>query len=241
MADTYRPFLEKLGGTNAATFVGNKGELFYDPNAGNLKVSDGSTAGGISAGVGAARFKGTGGFTNFGLGTAEHTWTGAGITVTYGAVANYGSFQFKPLDLDNAIPYASGSSFGSDEDVLLFIEDPGQYLIGDETITVLNENTYILPNSNYASSQNILGAPSSPTFSFGGSNRGHTYRYSLSYGGKFDITSQVNSRHEIKAGIQYSFSGINLSRSGEIARNCIRITSLKRTIVNARASSKAGL
>ena len=94
MADTYRPFLEKLGGTNAATFVGNKGELFYDPNAGNLKVSDGSTAGGISAGVGAARFKVTGGFTNFGLGTAEHTWTGAGITVTYGAVANYGSFQF---------------------------------------------------------------------------------------------------------------------------------------------------
>ena len=82
---------------------------------------------------------------------------------------DYGSFQFNPLDLDNAIPYVSGSSFGSDEDVLLFIEDPGQYLISDETITVLNENTYILPNSNYASSQNILGAPSSPTFSFGGS------------------------------------------------------------------------
>ncbi|GIS53234.1 hypothetical protein Ct9H90mP29_02760 [bacterium] len=32
---------------------------------------------------------------------------------------DYGSFQFKPLDLDNAIPYASGGSFGSDEDVLL--------------------------------------------------------------------------------------------------------------------------
>ena len=45
----------------------------------------------------------------------------------------------------------------------------------------------------------------------------------------------------IKAGIQFSFSGINLSRSGETARICIRITSLKRTIVNARASSKAGL
>lgn len=122
---------------------------------------------------------------------------------------DYGSFQFKPLDLDNAIPYASGGSFGSDEDVLLFIEDPGQYLIGDETITVLNENTYILPNSNYASSQNILGAPSSPTFSFGGSNRGHTYRYSSSFGGKFDITSQVNNRHEIKAGIQYRIDNLN--------------------------------
>ena len=122
---------------------------------------------------------------------------------------DYGSFQFKPLDLDNAIPYASGSSFGSDEDLLLFIEDPGQYLVGDQTINILNEDTYILPNSNYASSQNILGAPSSPTFSFGGSNRGHTYRYSLSYGGKFDITSQVNSRHEIKAGIQYRIDNLN--------------------------------
>ena len=95
MADTYRPFLEKLGGTDSSTFVGNKGELFYDPNAGTLKVSDGSTAGGISAGVGAARYKGTGGFTNFSTGNAEHTWTGAGITVTYGAVGGgYGSFQF---------------------------------------------------------------------------------------------------------------------------------------------------
>ena len=97
MADTFRPFLEKLGGTNAATFVGNKGELFYDPNAGNLKVSDGSTAGGISAGTGGPRYKGTGGFTNFGVGSGEHTWTGAGITVTYGAITNpsgYGSFQF---------------------------------------------------------------------------------------------------------------------------------------------------
>ena len=93
MADTFRPFLEKLGGTNAATFVGNKGELFYDPNAGNLKVSDGSTAGGISAGVGAARYKGTGGFTNFGT-DPQGTWTGAGITVTYGAVSGYGSYQF---------------------------------------------------------------------------------------------------------------------------------------------------
>ena len=93
MADTYRPFLEKLGGTNAATFVGNKGELFYDPNAGNLKVSDGSTAGGVAAGTGAPRYKGTGAFTNFGSSPAG-TWTGAGITVTYGAVSGYGSFQF---------------------------------------------------------------------------------------------------------------------------------------------------
>lgn len=95
MATTNRVFVEKLGGTSASSFVGNTGELFYDPSAGNLKVSDGSTAGGVAAGTGAPRYKGTGGFTNFSTGNGEHTWTGAGITVTYGAVGGgYGSFQF---------------------------------------------------------------------------------------------------------------------------------------------------
>lgn len=93
MASIYRVFVEKLGGANAATFVGNQGELFWDPTTQSLKMSDGTTAGGIMAG-GGPRYKGTGGFTNFGVGSGEHTWTGAGITVTYGAVANYGSFQF---------------------------------------------------------------------------------------------------------------------------------------------------
>ena len=122
---------------------------------------------------------------------------------------DYKSFQFKPLDLDSAIPFISGDNFGSDEDLLLFIESPGQYQIGLNNITVLNGNTYILPNSNYASSLNILGAPSSPTFSFGGSNRGHTYRYSNSLGGKFDITSQINAQHELKSGFQYRVDKLN--------------------------------
>ena len=43
---TYRFFVEKLGGSNPANFVGNSGEVFYDPNDSSLKISDGSTAGG---------------------------------------------------------------------------------------------------------------------------------------------------------------------------------------------------
>jgi len=84
---------------------------------------------------------------------------------------------------------------------LLYIDTPGIYDVGPNTITILNGKTYLLPNSKYASSQKILGAPSSPTFSFGGSNRGHNYRYSTSYGGKFDISSQINNRNEINIGI----------------------------------------
>jgi len=43
----YRIFVEKLGSENPTAFVGNKGELFYDPNDGNIKYSDGVTPGGV--------------------------------------------------------------------------------------------------------------------------------------------------------------------------------------------------
>ena len=43
----YRVFVEKLGGANPITFVGDKGEVFYNPNDGVLKISDGSTPTGI--------------------------------------------------------------------------------------------------------------------------------------------------------------------------------------------------
>ena len=43
----YRIFVEKLGGANPSTFVGDEGEVFYNPNDGVLKISDGSTPTGI--------------------------------------------------------------------------------------------------------------------------------------------------------------------------------------------------
>ena len=50
MASVYRTFLEKLGGSAIGSFIGTKGDLFYDPEASppELKVSDGVTAGGVS-------------------------------------------------------------------------------------------------------------------------------------------------------------------------------------------------
>ena len=52
MASVFRTFLEKLGGTTAAQFVGTKGDLFFDPDQATptLKVSDGSTPGGVNIG-----------------------------------------------------------------------------------------------------------------------------------------------------------------------------------------------
>lgn len=47
---TYRVLVEKLGAQDASQFVGNEGEVFYDPNNPLLKLSDGSTVGGLSVG-----------------------------------------------------------------------------------------------------------------------------------------------------------------------------------------------
>jgi hypothetical protein len=46
MASVFRSFLDKLGGSDAATFVGTAGELFWDPTTDTLRISDGSTPGG---------------------------------------------------------------------------------------------------------------------------------------------------------------------------------------------------
>ena len=50
MASVFRTFLEKLGSSTAAQFVGRKGDLFFDPDQAIpiLKVSDGSTPGGVN-------------------------------------------------------------------------------------------------------------------------------------------------------------------------------------------------
>jgi hypothetical protein len=44
----YRTLLEKLGGNSVTTFIGKKGDIFYDPTIGSLKLSNGITPGGIS-------------------------------------------------------------------------------------------------------------------------------------------------------------------------------------------------
>ena len=101
MASVFRTFLQKLGGSSAAQFIGRKGDLFFDPDQATpiLKVSDGTTPGGVSVtggGSGGPRYKGTAEFTNF-LSSPAGSWSGAGITITYGAISNpngYSSFQF---------------------------------------------------------------------------------------------------------------------------------------------------
>ena len=75
---TYRVFVEKLGATDPAQFVGNEGELFFDPSGTSLKISDGSTAGGVAAGGGG------GGGESYWVSTASgiHTLSNVGVGTT---------------------------------------------------------------------------------------------------------------------------------------------------------------
>ncbi len=50
----YRVYLEKLGGSSPSSFIGDDGELFFDPNVPILKKSDGVTPGGVIVGMGAS-------------------------------------------------------------------------------------------------------------------------------------------------------------------------------------------
>ena len=113
MASVYRVFVEKLGGADAATFVGNAGELFWDPTTQSLKISDGTTAGGqpLSSSL-------------------QGTMTGSIIPDTNDAY-DIGSAEFKIRDLyvsDGSIHTESGNNlsfydgnltWGGDEVIML--------------------------------------------------------------------------------------------------------------------------
>jgi hypothetical protein len=43
---TFKVFVDKMGGTDISSYIGTVGEVFYDPFVGDLKVSNGVTAGG---------------------------------------------------------------------------------------------------------------------------------------------------------------------------------------------------
>lgn len=89
---THRLLVERLGGTDPSVFIGNEGEVFYDPDASSptLRLSDGSTAGGIAIGgtggggsIAGIDTAGTSTFNNLnvtGVSTLSNTIIGGGTT-----------------------------------------------------------------------------------------------------------------------------------------------------------------
>ncbi len=86
---TYRVLVEKLGDSNPSQFIGNEGEVFYDPNSPDLKLSNGTTPGGVAIG-------GTGG----GADTGNITFSGETIIGDTNDEFQLGVIQLTP-SLDN--------------------------------------------------------------------------------------------------------------------------------------------
>ena len=109
----HRVLVEKLGATEAADFVGNAGELFFDPATTTLRFSNGTAAGGQAAGA-----------------ALEGTMTGSIIPDTNDAY-DIGSAEYKIRDLyvsDGSIHTESGNNlsfydgnltWGGDEVIML--------------------------------------------------------------------------------------------------------------------------
>lgn len=81
MAVVYRALVEKLGAASTATFVGNEGELFWDPTSTDIRISDGTTVGGAVVSGGSSTAPVAAGFIT--LNGTSPTWTGTtGYTVS---------------------------------------------------------------------------------------------------------------------------------------------------------------
>ena len=105
----HRLLVEKLGGTNVADFVGNAGEVFFDPATTSLKFSDGTTAGGAGASAGSSISDGTNTLNCDGTNIAM---TGHIIPTTNDAF-DIGSAEYKIRDLfisNNSVHTESGKS-----------------------------------------------------------------------------------------------------------------------------------
>ena len=94
---TFRAYVEKLGATEAADFIGNEGDLFYDPNTASLRVSDGITPGGVAV---------TGVSTIGGGPIQQSLIPDADATYDLGSPTN----QWRDLYLTNNTMYLGGTS-----------------------------------------------------------------------------------------------------------------------------------
>jgi hypothetical protein len=130
MATTNRAFTEKLGGTAATNFVGNQGDLFYDPTTSVLRISNGSTAGGVTVGGAPAAV----GCITMG---ENPTWSGtSGYTVTKSG----GDGQ--PLNGDVTFRLTFPSAYSARTDYIVHATYDGTtYVVGNGAQVAVNRST----------------------------------------------------------------------------------------------------
>lgn len=206
---TYRVLVEKLGDSDPSTFIGNEGEVFYDPNNPVLKLSNGSTVGGVSIG-------GTDGGT---ANTGDVTFSGVSIIGDSTDEFSLGVIQLIPAlnDEENETPFVDNGQYvnvyptiGDDAPHIHITagtlsttsnyyyydeEDPAQYLKGD--LFLGDDNNYVSVYGN-----------------------GRLELYSGSYGSSIDITNQISINSPFSIDLNAGNSSISLSPTGSITQTC---------------------
>lgn len=147
---TYKVLLEKLGGTNATTYVGNEGELFFDPTTTTLRVADGTTQGGSVVSGGGNADLGDFRISGSTLGTQgeDGGWGDTGINLDPGG-ESYAGIQ---------IPNVNDQQNGSPLNIYNSDADGGgiQLLTHNNTWQFNNGGTITFPNSTMKSESDTL-------------------------------------------------------------------------------------
>lgn len=141
MSSVYRPFVEKLGGADSATFVGSEGEIFWDPTSNTLRRSDGSTPGGvaINSGGGGGSTPGLQEVTTVLATTTDEVTLTGGVKV--GVITALNPAQ--TIEVKDPINFEGISSFGNTVDIPTSTLTVGaannRVIVGGATTTLIVE------------------------------------------------------------------------------------------------------
>lgn len=175
---TYRVLVEKFGDSDPTQFIGNEGEVFYDPNTAELKLSDGTTPGGITVGGGGTGGGGGGGesfwassgvgihtLSNVGIGTTNpqyklHVIGDARVT----GILTVGNSSITLDGESNAIYVGSGITISGDTGEifvegkpLVAIGTDSDFIVGILTATDINAQSIIADNAFFSGNVSIAG------------------------------------------------------------------------------------
>lgn len=145
---TYRVLVEKLGDSNPSQFIGNEGEIFYDPSSPQIYLSDGSSQGGIVIGGGGGG--GNTGDVTFNLNKVIGSGTGSGDGNGYSTLelvpdnSLYGGNQYiivDPTGPNHIHLRAGGTQDNSNSELYLGGEKNNVRIIDNTGVRLLNEDT----------------------------------------------------------------------------------------------------
>ena len=151
---TYRILVEKLGDSQPTQFVGNEGEIFYDPNITSLSLSDGSTMGGLAI-----------------CGGNQGTWTvSAGIgTYSFTVPANANYVMWMRGNIPNGICIWNATVSISNSNVPVIGNQYGWYYIAGNQLVLTSIPSQIIGTSGSISTSSPA-VSNTNTFSFGITN-----------------------------------------------------------------------